>query len=47
MKSYNNNMFLGPGTIKFANGTEIPFTSCEDLEMEFSYDLASSMSAEC
>ena len=46
MKSYNNNMFLGPGTIKFANGTEIPFTSCEGLEMEFSYDIASSMSAE-
>lgn len=46
MKSYNNNMFLGPGTIQFANGTEIPFTRCEGLEMEFSYDLASSMSAE-
>lgn len=46
MKSYNNKMFLGPGTIKFANGTEIPFTSCEGLEMEFSYDLAHSMSAE-
>lgn len=46
MKTYNNNMFLGPGTIKFANGTEIPFTSCDGLEMEFSYDLASSMSAE-
>ena len=46
MKSYNNNMFLGPGTIKFANGTEIPFTSCDGLEMEFSYDIASSMSAE-
>lgn len=46
MKSYNNNMFFGPGTIKFANGTEIPFTSCDGLEMEFSYDFASSMSAE-
>ena len=32
MKTYNN-MFLGPGTIKFANGTEIPFTSCDGLEM--------------
>lgn len=46
MKTYNNSMFLGPGTIKFANGTEIPFTSCEGLEMEFSCDIASSMSAE-
>lgn len=46
MKTYNNNIFLGPGTIKFANGTEIPFTSCDGLEMEFSYDIAPSMSAE-
>ena len=46
MKSYNNNMFLGPGTIKFANGTEIPFTSCDGLEMECSHDFALSMSAE-
>lgn len=45
MKSYNNDIFLGPGTIKFANGAEISFTDCKDLEMELSYDSASSMSA--
>lgn len=45
MKTYNN-MFLGSGAIKFDDGTEIPFTNCDNLGMEFSYDSVSSMSGE-
>lgn len=37
MKSYNSNMFCGPGTIRFENGGTITFAQCDSLTttMEF------------